>query len=672
VLQIPNFLRHSKGNTSHRWPSFSQWKKLPSVLSGKEKIALPLFLVVFAISLASLLNGLYITNTVIIPSQGGQLVEGIVGSPRFLNPVYADANDVDRDIIQLIFSGLYTYSASGELIEDLAAEPPQVTEGGRVITVSLKENAQWHDGTPFTADDVVFTITTIQDPAYKSPIRANWIGVQVEKVSDYKVRFHLLDPYAPFFERLNIKILPAHIWTDVSSEAFALSSANLDAVGTGPYQVEKIHQGRSGLVDELQLRRHSSYHGTTPYLDSITFRFFKDESEMLREVNRGTVQSFSLAQVEDIARMKNPAFEKYSFPLPRYFALFFNLASPENQELLENDTVREALSLITDKNAIIQNVLGDQARPVHSPFLPDVFDLQQPQVPSLDAETALALLAQEGYIKEDGVIGKPQLTGEALQRDLIKGDSGEDVSRLQQCLAQDPDVYPEGIVNGNFGSLTNKAVIAFQEKYVKEVLAPIGLTAGTGKAGPLTREKLNALCFAGTGEMIPLSITITTGDQSPLKEVAEAIKQQWETFGITVQVQTFSSGELERDIIKPRAYQTLLFGEVLGRVPDPFPFWHSSQVKDPGLNLASYENKQIDNLLETARKELDNDERKQLFQQAQDILLEDIPALFLYDLDYVYFVSKEIKGVETSIIADPSQRFTGVGQWYAETKRTKK
>ncbi|OHA73716.1 MAG: hypothetical protein A2940_01555 [Candidatus Wildermuthbacteria bacterium RIFCSPLOWO2_01_FULL_48_29] len=664
----------SPENKQSHWPSLSQWKQLPRVLSRQEKIILPVLIATFAISFFSLAQGLYLNNTAVAPARGGRMIEGMVGSPRFLNPVYADTNDVDRDLLSLVYSGILRANSQGELVPDLAATDPEITDGGKTVTVILKENVKWHDGTPFRADDVVFTIKTIQDPAYRSPIRANWLGVDVEKVSDSMVRFHLLNPYAPFLERLTLKILPAHIWQDIPPENFALTPFNLQAVGTGSWYVARISQARSGVVQEIQLRAFNDYYGNHPFLESLTFRFFASEEELIREANRGSIQSFSLAQIENIQRMRNPAFPVYSFTLPRYFALFFNLDPAANQGELRERTIREALSLAIDKEELVNKVFRNDAHIIQSPFLPSLFGFGEPDPPAGESnrEKALTLLEQAGYSKREGKIGKPELTGEALTRDLDKGATGEEVRRLQQCLAQDPQIYPEGIVNGSYGALTQKAVIRFQEKYAAEVLAPIGLTKGTGKAGLLTREKLNALCFAGSGELSPLTITISFPDQSPLKEVASELERQWETFGVQIELLAYAPTAMEREVIGPREYQTLLFGEILGKIPDPFPFWHSSQARSPGLNLSAYANKTVDRLLEETRKEVDPIKRLELFSQMQELLLTDIPAIFLYDLDYKYFVSKEIQGIQTSVIADPSQRFAGIAEWYIKTKRAPK
>jgi peptide/nickel transport system substrate-binding protein len=147
------------------------------------------------------------------------------------------------------------------------------------------------------------------------------------------------------------------------------------------------------------------------------------------------------------------------------------------------------------------------------------------------------------------------------------------------------------------------------------------------------------------------------------------VQSQWENLGVEIEIETFNISTLEREIIKPRNYETLLFGEVLGAIPDPFPFWSSLQKKDPGLNLSLYENKKCDKLLEEARKSLDENERKEKLEEFQDLLIKDAPAVFLYNPDYLYFVSKEIKGIDAKIIANPSKRFIGIENWYIKTKR---
>lgn len=649
---------------------FSQWGKLPSLLSKPEKILLVVF--VFALSGSSLflINSMYANRTELIPSRGGEITEGVIGSPRFINPLYSEPNDADRDLVELIFSGLLKYDAQGKLIPDLATNI-EVESEGAVFVVDLREDVRWHNGEPFTADDVVYTIKTIQDPKFKSPIRANWIGVEIERISDFRVRFRIQESFAPFPERLTQKIIPSHIWRDISPENFTLSPANLQPIGTGPYFFVNLSQNRNGSIREVNLRLHEQYHGDVPFIEFIRFSFFKDEEDLAREAARGNVDTFSLASPENIANISESRFTANAFTFPRYFAVFFNLDAPKSQDIIEEKNIRKALFHITDAQALTDSILGSYGKTVSSPLLPNVFGLDPPtNIIERDLETALALLESEGFVREDGrIVQIPRnITGEFQSR-LEQGDQGAEVQNLQECLARDPEVYPEGQITGGFGPLTKAAVIRFQEKYAAEILTPGGYTEGTGTVGPSTRAKLNEICFQQSEERIPLTLTISTVDQFPLQETAELLKKQWEDFGITVKTKIYSPLELERDVLKPRAYQALLFGEILGKIPDPFPFWHSSQKEDPGLNLSSLQSDTIDKLLERGRKEIDEEARNQIYAQLQDELIDIIPALFLYDMDYTYFTAQHVNNVTPQIISDPSKRFSGISQWYVKTKR---
>ena len=152
--------------------------------------------------------------------------------------------------------------------------------------------------------------------------------------------------------------------------------------------------------------------------------------------------------------------------------------------------------------------------------------------------------------------------------------------------------------------------------------------------------------------------------------VADIIKAQWAKIGATVDIKTEDIDTLERDTIKPRNYEILLFGEVLGSLPDPFPFWHSSQKNDPGLNFSLYQSQDADKALTDGRQSLDEDSKAAALGSFQDILLKDAPAVFLYNPNYVYVTSGELKGIKDGVIIDPSQRFAQAALWYTQEERT--
>jgi len=531
-----------------KWPTLSQWRQLPSLLSQTEKVLLSLFIVLFSGSLFFLLNGFYTTNTHIVAASGGEIVEGIVGSPRFINPVYAESNDADRDLVELIFSGLLKYDGKGKLVADLAKNI-QTEQANTSFVIDLREDVQWHDGRPFTADDVVFTIKTIQDPKFKSPIRANWIGVEVEKISDFRIRLRLSEPYAPFLSNLTVKILPSHLWQEVGPENFALNTLNLQPIGTGPFEFVNLEQNRSGTINKIILKAYNKYYVKTPFIQNITLHFFDTQEELTKRL--GNLNAFALSAPERIPSM----FSLHSFSLPRYFALFYNL----DKGLDKN--IREALISATDRQTLSNELLGTHGRAVSSPLLPDIFGFNEPaNTRETDRERATIFLENAGYEKIDGKFIKTtvQLDGE-FRVQLKKGSQGQEVRSLQACLAEDPDVYPEAQVSGVFGPLTEKAVTRFQEKYSDDVLTPSGLTKGTGVVGPSTRAKLNEICFSQEQESTPLHITISTVNQFPLEETAQLLKKQWEEFGVETEIIIYSPSELERDVIKSRNYELCSF-----------------------------------------------------------------------------------------------------------------
>ena len=112
-----------------------------------------------------------------------------------------------------------------------------------------------------------------------------------------------------------------------------------------------------------------------------------------------------------------------------------------------------------------------------------------------------------------------------------------------------------------------------------------------------------------------------------------------------------------------------MFGEILGLIPDPFSFWHSSQSSDPGLNLSLYQNTEIDQLLEDARQELDMMTRIDLYKKFQEQITNDYAAIFLYDPTYIYPVHKGIQGIKPALIIETSGRFVDIENWFIETKR---
>ncbi|MEI6553630.1 MAG: ABC transporter substrate-binding protein, partial [bacterium] len=165
-----------------------------------------------------------------------------------------------------------------------------------------------------------------------------------------------------------------------------------------------------------------------------------------------------------------------------------------------------------------------------------------------------------------------------------------------------------------------------------------------------------------------LAFTLSTSNIPELKKTAEELKATWAQIGAKVDIEIFDGADLNQKVIKPRKYSALLFGNIINRDMDLYPFWHSSQRNDPGLNIALYANIKVDKLLETARSSISNDTRLQAYADIETEINKDIPAIFLYSPDYIYLTSGRAKNIQINNLNHPSERFANVNEWYTNTE----
>ena len=337
-----------------------------------------------------------------MPGLGGSYSEGIIGYPRYLNPVLAAANDADQDLSRVIFSGLLKLDTNGGLIPDLA-ESYSIGENGKVYDFFLRRDALWHDGMPVTADDVIFTIQTIQNPDYRSPLRVNWAGIDVEKLDDYTIRFHLKNAYAPFPYNATFGILPKHIWQNISAADFALNERNLKPVGSGPYVFQQLEKNKDGAITSIGLSSSKNYYFNGPFIQYLTFRFYADENKAVAALRKSEVQGLSFLSPANYADVKNnfrSGINIFELSMPRYFSLFINQSQ---SKALAEKNVRVALATAIDKQKLIDDVLNGFGQKIDSPFIPGMLGYSdQVKTYNFDTERAKNLLDGSGWIDSNG------------------------------------------------------------------------------------------------------------------------------------------------------------------------------------------------------------------------------------------------------------------------------
>ena len=270
--------------------------KLEEIVYALRKMRLWEKLVFFALAIIFLVSFFIIIwkisnlYTVEVPTYGGTLTEGIIGTPRFINPVLA-SSDADRDITALVYSGLMRADNNGRLINDMA-EKYEISEDGLVYIFTLKPDLVWQDGEPITADDIVFTIEKIKDPSMKSPKRGGWEGVSAEKVDDKTVKFSLKKQYAPFMENTTLGILPMHIWETMSSDQIASSEMNTRPIGSGPYKISEIKRNSVGIISSYEMNSNNNFALGRPNIKKMIMRFYSSEKEILC-LSKGEVEAIN-------------------------------------------------------------------------------------------------------------------------------------------------------------------------------------------------------------------------------------------------------------------------------------------------------------------------------------------------------------------------------------------
>ena len=260
-------------------------------MSTGEKSVFFVFVFLMIFSVALMLGKINSYISIEKPKAGGELVEGVIGFPRFVNPLLA-SSEADRDLVALVYSGLMKATTEGLFIPDIASSYT-LSENGLEYTFTIKDDVFFHDGTPVTSDDVIFTINKTKDSSIKSPKRANWEGVSVEKINDKQVVFILKEPYVPFIENTTLGILPKHIWGNINSEQFAFSNFNTMPIGSGPYMVNSVKRNSSGIPELYSLQSFNKYALGTPYIKKLTLHFFSNEKTLVNSFNNGNITSIN-------------------------------------------------------------------------------------------------------------------------------------------------------------------------------------------------------------------------------------------------------------------------------------------------------------------------------------------------------------------------------------------
>ena len=343
---------------------------------------------------------------------------------------------------------------------------------------------------------------------------------------------------------------------------------------------------------------------------------------------RGSIRSYTLSRYDDFYDSP-PFIETLTFKFyPDTIAL---------SDALENKNV-EGVSVVRTED--LARVAGNSN-----------VQLLQPLIPK---ETVLYMNQSVQLLLKDLVVRSA--IAQAIQKQNI----------VDEMLLFDAQVIHNPILDGMLGFHTYLQTV-YNVSQATSSLEEAGYNLDVASGVRGIKDETNA--NDDEEETQPLHLTLTAVDTEEMQQVASLIQKDLQNIGISISLNFVPADVMLTQIVEPKNFELLLMSVMLEGDPDPYPFWHSSQAKSGGLNFVSYSNADVDTLLVDGRKEKDEGVRAQKYQQFQELLAKDVPAVFLYQSRFAYAVAEKIHLEALTDIVSPSDRFANITDWYIKTKK---
>lgn len=483
-----------------------------------------------------------------VPCYGDTLIAGSIGEPSTLIPILA-SDSPSHEVAGLIYNGLVKYDRDLMLVGELA-ERFEISKDGLVITFYLRKGVKWHDGAPFTAQDVLFTYKTMVDPLTPTPYAEDFLQVKkVEVLDPYIFRVTYKEPFAPALASWGLSVLPSHL---LEGKDIMKSPLARHPVGTGPFIFKEWKAG-----DRVLLTYNPEYFEGRPHVDAYVYRIIPDTATMFMELKTGGIDTMGLTPLQYARQTKYRKFEKnfnkYRYPAFAYTYLGFNL---EDRKFMDK-RVRQAISHAIDRTEIINGVLLGLGQEATGPYKPGTW-AYNPNVKRYpyDPVKARLLLQEAGWRDTDG----------------------------------------DGMLDQNG---------------------------------------------------IPFRFTILTNQGNDIRaRTAEIIQRRLKEVGIDVKIRIVEWAAFIKEFIEKKRFEATILGWTITQDPDIYDVWHSSKRRPGELNFISFQDAEVDALLEKGRHTFDQEERRKAYWRIQEILAEEQPYVFLYVPDALPVVQARFKGIE--------------------------
>ena len=327
---------------------------------------------------------------------GGWLIYHLPSEPATLNPI--TATDAYESIINSSVYETLTERDNETLeVVPLLAESWEVSDDKLKYRFKLKENVKWHDGVPFTAEDVVFSYEKIMDPATDAPhLRSYYQEItDVKAIDKYTVEFTYARPYFLALEFCGgMPIVPKHLF---DKGDFNKNPYGRKPVGTGPYKFVNWSTG-----SEVILQKNEDYWGEKPELERIVFKIINDRTVAFQVLKRGDLDFSGLTPIQWDRQSNTKVFEdnfnKYKYFRPNYSFIGWNI----NRPFFSDKRVRKAMTHLLDRKLVLNKILLDLGAIVTNPFYINSPEYDKSIEPyEFNPEKAKELLDEAGWVDSD-------------------------------------------------------------------------------------------------------------------------------------------------------------------------------------------------------------------------------------------------------------------------------
>lgn len=348
------------------------------------------------------------------------------GEPSYLNPVLS--TDASSSLVEgYIFSGLFRIDENLEIKPDLL-ERYDVDKTGTIYTFYLRKDVTWHDGIPFTAEDVKFTFDTILDPKTNTVRRSNFIidgkAIDFKIINDYVIQATLPKPFAPFLIRMGMGIIPKHL---LAHEDINKADFNRNPIGTGPY---KFITWQSAQY--IQLERNDTYYGDSPKIEKLLMKIIPDDNTSLLALEKGEIDLSSIP-AKDYSRYKNhPYLNTFKYYDLVYTYLGFNL----DHAFFSDNKVRRAIAHAINKESVVNAVLKGFGIPADIPSSPVLWSYPvENEIPQIEYNPSFA----KELLKEAGFVLNPQTqlfekNGKPFKFKILTNKGNKDREKAAQII----------------------------------------------------------------------------------------------------------------------------------------------------------------------------------------------------------------------------------------------